>query len=387
VKLFVPPEDARLWQPLRSADAGEYFVTFKSVTQLSEADRSQWAQLTRRAGADTIFAADWFMASALRHCASRLPVRLAIVRAHDGAWIGVLPITFEGFFGRCPLPGWHGWHCTNQFDGSPLIERGAEHLFWHCLLAELDRKPGAALALCCETLPVDAPATRALAEVCLAEGRPLHEARRFARPMRRPGAVAEGAAAARRKLDKRLDGLTRKLAREVGEPQVTILPREADPAAWTTQFLALEKSGWKGAGGSALASKPGTAGLFREVIRIAHQQGAVRLMSLEAGGTVIAMTCWLVGDRLAYGFKMAFAQSFASYAPGRLLMRAVADEAAAATPHLAFDTCARPDAPADPLWPDKREFADLAISIGSGSRRAVFASAVKASALWRSRFG
>ena len=386
MKLFVPPEDARLWQPLRSTDADQYFVTFKSVTQLSEADRSQWAQLTRRAGADAIFAADWFMASALRHHAPRVPVRLAIVRAHDGAWIGVLPISFEGFFGRCPLPGWHGWHSANQFDGSPLIERGAEHLFWHCLLTELDRKPGAALALCCESLPLDAPATRALAEVCLAEGRPLHEARRFARPLRQPGPLPEDAAIARRKLDKRLDGLTRKLSREVGEPHVTALSREADPAAWTEQFLALENSGWKGAGGSALASTPSTAGLFREVIRIAHQQGAVRLMSLEAGGTVIAMTSWFVGDRFAYGFKMAFAESYATYAPGRLLMRAVADQAAADWPHLAFDTCARPDAPPDPLWPGVRAFADLAVSIGSGRRRAVFTSALTASAVWRSRF-
>lgn len=385
MNLFVPPEDVRLWQPVRPADPGAYVVVIKQARDLTEADRACWASLTQRAGSDNIFTADWFMASALRHCTSGKGVRLAIVRTIDGPWLGVLPLIFEGRFGNCPLPSWQNWQCNNQFDPTPLIMRGAEHVFWHCLLAQLDRTPGAALALACEGLPLDEPATSALIEVCLAEGRALHRAGGFTRPMRAPGPLGDDATAARRKLDRRLDGLTRKLQREVGEVRIETLAREVDPAAWIEQFLALEQSGWKGGRASALACAAGTTGLFRQVIRIAHQQGLVRLMSLEAAGRVIAMTSWFTGKARAYGFKMAYDENYRSYAPGRLLMRAVADSAAAMQPAAAVDSCARADAPADPLWPHAREFANFAVSIGAPPRRTLLAGAMWACSVWKAR--
>lgn len=385
MNLFVPPQDARLWQEVRPAEAGGYVVVIKRSGDLTEADRAAWARLTERADSDNIFAADWFMASAIRHCPPPQGVRLAIVRALDGAWIGVLPVTAEGWFGRCPLPSWHNWQSTNQFDPAPLIARGAEHVFWHCLLGQLDRTPGAALALCCEGLPLDDRGTRALIEVCLAEGRPLHRTGAFARPMRVQGEAAGAALAARRKLDKRLDALARKAERELGAVRFVVHPADADPAAWTEQFLALEAAGWKGGNASALASEPATAGLFREVIRVAHQQGMVRLMSLEVAGQVIAMTSWFVTKRRAYGFKMAFDEAYRSYAPGRLLMRAVADASAQSDPAAAFDSCARADAPCDPLWPDAREFGTFVVGVGGSARRRLLAGTMQLRALWLGR--
>lgn len=382
MNLFVPPADARLWQAVRPADPGAYIVAIKPAHGLSEAERSCWARLTRRAGGNRLFSADWFMASAIRHCGASANVRLAIVRTLDGEWIGVLPVTFAARFGRCPLPSWQGWLSANQFDPAPLIEKGAEYVFWHCLLTHLDSNPGAALALCLEEMPLDDVATTALIEVCMAGDRALHRTGGFARPLRVPGPLSPAQQTARRKLDKRLDCLTRKLEREVGAVRITRLAPETDPAAWIEQFLALEKSGWKGSKASALASEACTAKLFREVIRVAHQQGIVRLMSLEAAGEAIAMTSWFTGARRAYGFKMAYDEAFRSYAPGRLLMRAVADSSAAEHPALDFDSCAHANAPCDPLWPHAREFAHYAVSIGGPARRGVMAGAMRARQLW-----
>lgn len=385
MNLFVPPADARLWQAVRPADPGAYLVAIKPAHNLTEAERSCWARLTRRASGDRMFSADWFMASAIRHCGTAANVQLAIVRTLDGEWIGVLPVVFSARFGRCPLPSWQGWLSANQFDAAPLIEAGAEHVFWHCLLAQLDRKPGAALALCLEDMPLDDPATAALVEVCLAGARDLHRTGGFTRPMRVPGPLTAHQHTARIKLDKRLDCLTRKLEREVGAVQIKCLAPEADPAAWMEQFLALEQSGWKGSKASALASETGTARLFRETIRVAHQQGVVRLMSLEAAGRVIAMTSWFVGSTRAYGFKMAYDEAFRSYAPGRLLMRAVADRSAVDHPRLSFDSCASLGAPADPLWPGAREFAHYAVSIGGSPRRSLLASVMLMREFMRAR--
>lgn len=369
-------ETARPWREQRIAGSGQFLAEIRLASALNEADRSRWARLSVRSDSGNIFAADWFMASALRHCTAGRKVRLAIVRSLDGEWLGVMPIAFSATIGRCPIPSWHNWLATNQFDATPLIERGCEHIFWHCLLTEIDRRPGLALALCCEHLPLDDSATQALIEVCLAQGRRVYRTDRITRPMRDGGALDETALAARRKLDKRLDGLERKLAREVGAPRVTSLPANADPAEWIDAFLALERAGWKGSRASALGCASGTTALFREVIRIAHQQGAVRLMTLEVAGNPIAMTSWFLCRQRRYGFKMAYDEAFRTYAPGRLLMRAVAAEADC-VPGQLFDSCAGRDAPPDPLWPQQRELVSYAVSLGSEARRAMLAGAMR----------
>lgn len=360
-------------------------VTIKRACDLTPEDRTRWASLWARAGHGNIFAADWFMASALAHCAPPRGARLAVMHTGSGVWLGVLPLVFEGLLGRCPLPAFHNWHSANQFDASPLIEAGAEHVFWHTLLNHLDGMRSAATALCLEGLPLDDPATRALIEVCLVGERRLEQVGRFSRPMLAHfgccDMAPESVSPARRKLDKRLDSLLRKLQREVGEVRFVSLEHDAHPAAWIDRFLALEQAGWKGQGQSALASDHCTAALFADVITAAAQQGEVRLMSLEAGGRAIAMTSWFQRKGRGYGFKMAYDEAYRAYAPGRLLMRAVADEVARG-PAVLFDSGARPDAPADPLWPQAREIANYALPIGGRARRSAFAAAMAARSAW-----
>ena len=373
-------ETARPWREARPSDSGQFVTEFRAAGSLTEPERERWARLTARSGNMNIFAADWFMASALRNCAGDARVRLAIVRTLDGEWLGVLPLAFAATIGRCPIPAWHNWLAANQFDATPLIERGNEHIFWHCLLTQLDRRPLYALALCCDQLPLDDPATHALIDVCLAQGRRFFPTDRMTRPMRGGGTPDEADLAARRKLDKRLDSLERKLAREVGVPRFVSLAAEADPGEWIENFLALERLGWKGSRASALDCQRGTARLFREVIRIAHQKGAARLMTLEVDGRPLAMTSWFVCGERGYGFKMAYDESFRSFAPGRLLMRAVACQASA-EPVLLFDSCAGRDAPPDPLWPQQRELVSYAVSIGSPLRRAALEGAMRIKAI------
>ena len=89
-----------------------YCVTIKPARNLTADDRAQWASLWARADHSNIFAADWFMASALAQFAAHSMVRLAVVHSLRGAWLGVLPLSFEGMMGRCPLPALHNWHLS-----------------------------------------------------------------------------------------------------------------------------------------------------------------------------------------------------------------------------------------------------------------------------------
>lgn len=89
------------------------------------------------------------------------------------------------------------------------------------------------------------------------------------------------------------------------------------------------------------------------------------------------MSSWFVSGKRGYCFKTAYDETMRSYAPERLLMRAVAD-AAERTPELLFDTCARRDAPADPLWPQACEIAHYPIAIGSPAGSACSTLAMRA---------
>jgi len=348
---------------------------------LSPDDRRRWAKLAAHPAPGNIFAADWFMEPALRHCGRERSLRLAVVREDGGDWLGVLPVTLEAGIGRWPVPSWQGWHAANQFIGTPLVRAGAERAFWQALLGHFDHRPGAALGFYCETLPLADPAALALVSLCAEQQRALHICHSFTRPARASGSAA-GDPRQMRKLDKRLDTLEHKLAQAHGAVRLALHDRPEDCEPWLAAFLALECAGWKGRAASALACSTATTALFCEVIRAGYRNGTVRLASLSAGGDIVAMTSWLVAGGQGYGFKMAFDETFRSFAPGRLLMRRVAALAGAAGLQM-FDTCAVPDAPHDPLWPDRRAFGSLAVAIGGDTRRAVFGQLMRARERWR----
>ncbi|OBV10320.1 GNAT family N-acetyltransferase [Erythrobacter dokdonensis] len=359
-------------------------VDFLAPSGLAIEERARWARLSARAGPGNIFAQDWFMEPALRHCGNATSLRLAVVRQLTGEWLGVVPLTFETSLGNGPLPSRHTWLATNQFIGTPLILPGAERVFWYALLARLDRRPGVSLALCCEGLPLDDPSTLALNSLCAEQDRLIHCTSRFERPARLARSKHAENPGATRKLDKRLDGLEQRLAQALGPVSFTLHTRLEETDAWIAAFLALERAGWKGRAASALACCTSTAGLFREVIRNGQRLGVARLASLRAGDRIVAMSCWFVDRGQGFGFKMAYGETWRSHAPGRLLMRYVAGHLDDDPPVL-FDTCNRPGTPSDALWPDRRELGSFVVAIGGWCRRAMLAGLLDARSRWQER--
>lgn len=350
-------------------------VELRRPAGLPQHERKRWAELAARATPGNIFAQDWFMEPALRHCGREWSLRLAIVRQASGEWLGALPLVMSPAAARVPAPALHGWHSADQFLGTPLVLPGAEKAFWQALLAWLDRKPGVALGLCCGPMPVSDPVTLALASLCAEQGRTMHVSDSFTRPARlfssQPDPLALG------KLDDQLDALEARLAGDLGPVRMVLHDSSDSCDPWVAAFLALERAGWSGQASSALACDSASTALFREVIRHGHRSGTVRLASLTAGEKIMAMTSWFVGGGHAYGFKMAFDEAYLSAAPGQLLMRQVARTLDGEPPVL-FDTCTARDVPADPLWPDRRAFGTFAVAIGSPARRRLFDALMRA---------
>ncbi|MCM0000861.1 MAG: GNAT family N-acetyltransferase [Erythrobacter sp.] len=370
--ISVPPEGLRdcrvaagLHRDLTPAAGNERLrAELLRADHLALPDHQRWAALSREAAPGNIFAADWLMAPAMAHAGQRL--RLAVAAGAAGVWLGALPLGLGRLGPRSPVPVLRSWHCPVGGIGTPLLRPGAERAFWAALLARLDRRPGIAAGLIAQALPLDDPATLALAHLCTEQGRLLHRGKSIIRRARiagRPGSPRKGLV-----FERRLEQLEARLADRLGPVRLVLHRRAGDCAPWLAAFLALER----GAGIARAGPEP-----FRTAIRAGHSRGAVRLVSLSAGERVVAMSGWLVADRRGWGLACAYDTRLAAYAPQRLLMRRVT--ALAALEGLTrFDGSVGSDPGSDALWPEARAFADFAVAIGGPARRALFDRAMGA---------
>ena len=109
----------------------------------------------------------------------------------------------------------------------------------------------------------------------------------------------------------------RHLERLLGQP-LRIVERSDEPAV-IEKFLALEAAGWKGRAGTAMTSNSGESDFFRAVCSNFANANRLRMFSLEAGGTTVAMKCDVVcGDGL-FNLKSTYDEQFARFSPGVLL--------------------------------------------------------------------
>lgn len=354
-------------------------VEWRRSGDLTQQERRRWADLSMRAPPGHIFAADWFMEPALRHCGKPWSLRLAIVRGVAGEWVGVLPMTLRVAIGRRPVHSWHSWQAPNQPVGTPLVLPGAEKAFWQALLAHFDRHPGSALGLSFGAMPDDLAVTLALADLCAEQRRTLHHLDRFTRPARRAVAFPDpdpAMIAATSALDDELDQMEARLAEALGPVSLVLHDCAEDCEPWLAAFFALQRAYGRASAAHRLSETPATSAVFRDIVRHACRRGVARLASLRAGEQIVAMTCWLSAGRHGYGLRMAHDEAWARFAPERLLMRRITRMACAEPPVL-FDSGAPAGTPCDPFWPDQRGLGTLAIGIGSAPRRKLFDALIR----------
>lgn len=349
---------------------GDLDVSLVPVVALDVADLVAWNGLAQASASANIFARPWFVHLSLRHFDVPGKVQLAIVRAADGSWIGAAPLVFARRYGRAVLPHWELWRHANQFVGTPLVRAGCEADFWSALLAHLDRASPSGSALRVFDLPLDDPVNGGLLAVCGQQRRDFRADRHFERPMLVPGtASVEGI---KPKDRRRLASLRRKLEREVGPVTFAGLPQGMGVSEAVARFLELEHSGWKGRQGCSLASAADTAGFFAAVMTEAAREGALDVLSLSAGERIIAMSTHFVGPVRGFGFKMAFDEAFARYAPGLLLLDELTERFRMLdVPEI--DSCSAPgQQPVSRMWQGRRELVDGRVALGGPLRRAAF---------------
>lgn len=335
-------------------------------------DKGRWDGLVHSAAEPNPFYEGWYLLPSLENIDVRRKVSILRL-THQGELCGLMPIVRHSLYGGWPLAHISNWLHPNIFIGTPLVASGAEDLFWRALLDWADVNAGRSLFLHLNEIALAGPVFESMSSVLADDGRAWGVVERKERALLASGLDAEELLAeslstrSRKDLNRRM----RKLS-ELGEIDFRWETGSGGLVQWIDDFLALEASGWKGKAGSALACDRATKTLFqRSLVGAASRERLVRL-SLCVNGKPIAMLSTFLTPPGAFGFKTAFDEDYARFAPGLLLER----EFLAAPYRFDIkwcDSCAAPDhSVMNRIWRERRLLGRVSIAIGGPLRRAFF---------------
>ena len=111
----------------------------------------------------------------------------------------------------------------------------------------------------------------------------------------------------------------RRLLEERGPVSVDISKAGDELESHLREALAIEASGWKGAGRTAIASRPETERFYRRVASWAAERSFLRLALLRVGDQAIAFDFALEDPHVHALLKTGYDESFAKYGPGQIL--------------------------------------------------------------------
>lgn len=105
--------------------------------------------------------------------------------------------------------------------------------------------------------------------------------------------------------------------------EVGAAPGDLDGAL--SACFAVEASGWKGRGGTAIAQDPATERFYRRVAHLHRDAGELRLSRLSLDGRLVAFDLALEADRRYYSLKTGYDEAHRKTVPGLVLRLAIVE--------------------------------------------------------------
>jgi CelD/BcsL family acetyltransferase involved in cellulose biosynthesis len=331
---------------------------------LSRQDIERWRELAADAAEpNPFFEPDYVLPAAELIGGRRLA--LLVVQARD-EWSACMPIHRPRRWHRVPVACVASWHHKYCFLGTPLVRPDREESAVASLARELMRQPAAFVGL--DSLADEGAVRDALRTAIEDGGGEEVQVNGYERAMLRRRESADDYVTLKAKSRSELGRKRRRLQDEVGAA-LQLVDRADDSEAVDT-FLELEASGWKGQGGTAIASLEQDAEFFRTICRSFQEQGRLHLLSLQANDQPVAMACNLRAGDGVFCFKIAFDERWWRSSPGAQLVLDHVQwfhrDAGAAW----MDSCVQPDNKlVNRLWPDRRRIVTLALTAKSATGR------------------
>lgn len=268
---------------------------------------------------------------------------------------------------RLPLAHYDSWITPLSNSGLPTTANPPDKARVHALLGATE-KP-----ILFRNLPVDHPTTKAL----LNSAFHVHVFKRWERAVLHLGGTYDDWLQSNfdQKRRKELKRLRNRLA-EQGRLESVALEKDGSILPFQAAFLKLEAESWKGKRGTAIANDPRTEQALAQGLANMHNAGLLKFWQINFDGEPIASLFALVDDGEVTLGKIAYAEKFAKYSPGVLvILDATADLLAAGDYDLA-DSNAMPGHPMiDRIWRDRRECIDVMLA-GSATSTTEFKTLV-----------
>ncbi|UHC15790.1 GNAT family N-acetyltransferase [Methylobacterium currus] len=166
----------------------------------------------------------------------------------------------------------------------------------------------------------------------------------------------------------RLKDLRRRRRRldEAGIVTVEAIGPDGDLAGAVAAFLDLERRGWKGRAGTALACRPQTEGLAKDLFRAGGGPVTARADLLRLDGRVVAASLALVCGGTATLLKTAYDEALRALAPGVLLEAEIVRALHETRFADRLDSATLASAVLDDLYPERTRIAEIVVSPRGG---------------------
>ncbi|MEO0962560.1 MAG: GNAT family N-acetyltransferase [Pseudomonadota bacterium] len=336
---------------------------------------AEWTDLADDASEPNPFYEPHLLLPALKHLTARDNVQILTVRDRLMAnrLVMLVPLqitsTYRGLPAKCARP----WRHIHTFLATPLVRHGDEKDGLRGLMTQLATDGIPLLRL--HHMASDGPINAALRDIAEGSDLAITTTRSFERAILKSDLDADDylASSISKKKRKEYGRLTRRLADE-GDVSFEA-PDMSDPACVegvVLEFLELERMGWKGHAGTAIASRPSEARFFFDACRAAAASGNLSPLTLRLNNTPIASIINFNGsaarDTSLFSFKIAYDETYARFSPGVLLELELTTRALGAPDITCVDSCANPDHPMiDHLWRERRAMQDVTVATSNST--------------------
>jgi CelD/BcsL family acetyltransferase involved in cellulose biosynthesis len=323
-----------------------------------------WLQLLQRSCEPSFYAHPGWLLPMLQHTAGHsAPVIIATRCPAADRITGIYPFIRKTWRWLLPIPILSTWDNDFFFTGLPLAPRAATRASLSAMLHAARHNAGAH-AVMFQQVPADGPFIQALDATADDLGLPV---RRFD-PFERAGLITgqdfdtwfqQNFQRKRRKEFRRL----RSRLSEEGNLQL-ITHQHGEPVQpWVDEFTALERAGWKGRRGTAIACADHMVTFLSDALNRLDGTKDLLAWKLCLDGKPIAMLFAMVSGNRAWLGKIAYNEAYARFSPGVLLILDATADLLARNDIEQVDSSAIPDHPMiNRIWRDRLAMTDVMVA-------------------------
>lgn len=335
----------------------------------AEAIRDEWIELARRSVEPNPYYEIDYLTALYRHVRPSEALRLVLVRDRASRRLdGLFPVAVKGV-----LDGYPGGATVLSYDPLigqtvPLIAGSTPEDIWHAFLGFVDEHDDLPPLVHMKEFYAGSPCGAALATACNDERAICRRESSFERAVAAStGDFETYTQRWSRKKARNIRSRAKKLA-AAGNPEFAIVePEMPGFAATLSEILALEKDGWKGREGTALASQAELNAFAKEAFGASRNTPRIALGTLRLDGRLLAGQINLVAQERAYFIKSAYDESYAPYGPGVALYVEMLRRMLEERMFERLDSCADGGHPLEEIWLERERVESIFAAAGSRS--------------------